>query len=255
MNKNLTFVGTVSVTILVCACLLWMLSVLHTNNNNPARSKASGNLASEPSPSSVVGLQNRLTTLAAPGFPNTSSRRPESKADSDASCGLESLPPGPQPSIQSGDLNKGFVRNSDTASLVSHSPKSSATKHFAASLGHYTNLPRDSTPFLSAVQSPEPQLSRERASEAHQPVIFTDPGSLLPADPARDAALQSQAEELVEQINAAGLDHDSPEYLEHWNRLTEQSDQLLRQRYGGRVWTAHHIQAHHLSAASGNQTP
>jgi hypothetical protein len=34
--------------------------------------------------------------------------------------------------------------------------------------------------------------------------------------------------------------------------LAQRSNQLLRQQYGGRVWTAHHIQAHHLRSASGN---
>jgi hypothetical protein len=28
------------------------------------------------------------------------------------------------------------------------------------------------------------------------------------------------------------------------------SNQLLRQRFGGQVWTAHHIQAHHLRTAT-----
>jgi hypothetical protein len=145
-----------------------------------------------------------------------------------------------------------FVPHSGAALSERSSPQSGFSKHFAASHGVAADQPSKIMPYQNPAIPSQAQDTVDHNSEIHQPVIFTDPGSLLPADPARDAMLQSQAEELVGRMNSIGLGHDSPEYLEHWNRLAQWSNRLLRQQFGGRAWTAHHIQSHHLGAASDN---
>jgi hypothetical protein len=93
-----------------------------------------------------------------------------------------------------------------------------------------------------------PSLSKQAAGQLmpSEPVILTDPGSILPENPSRDAALLESASQLVAELAAPGHSRYTPEYLSHWNRTVDLSNQLLRQRYGGQVWMAHHIQSHHL---------
>lgn len=93
-------------------------------------------------------------------------------------------------------------------------------------------------------------FNEKQINDISEPLIFTDPGSIVPAEPARDAALHAEATQLAADLAAPGHAPDSPEYLDHWNRTVDLSNQLLRQRHGGQVWMAHHIQSHHLRTLS-----
>jgi hypothetical protein len=83
-----------------------------------------------------------------------------------------------------------------------------------------------------------------------EPLIFTDPGSILLNHPELESNLFEGAKQLALDLATPGFALDSPEYLDHWNQTVDSSNQLLRQRFGGQVWTAHHIQSHHLRAAT-----
>jgi hypothetical protein len=88
-----------------------------------------------------------------------------------------------------------------------------------------------------------------------QPAAWADPGDLIDADPERDLAIQQEAERLLEELTNSGLPADSPAYRALWDAAIADSDQLLRMRYGGWSWMAHHVQAHHLAAARQADTP
>ena len=69
--------------------------------------------------------------------------------------------------------------------------------------------------------------------------------------PAQQQEIQKAAEDLRDKIATSGLDPASPEYREFWIREVEQSDHTFRQRYGGRAWLQHHVQAYHLAHPTG----
>lgn len=250
MSKNPPTLVTVFTTVTVCACALWMIVVWRADSNSPT-SVRSETTAREPGPLPFTFLQDRLEPLAAPTSSTPSSQGISS--DSNVSDGRDPRQPVKHLSIRPMGSEKRLVPHfGSTSRLESPSPQSSSSKYPVASLATAGDFHPELTGDRIEADSQPTQPSTASATEVHQPIIFIDPGSLLPDDPARDAILQSQAEELVARINAGGLDQDSPEYREHWNRLAQQSNQLLRQQYGGRVWTAHHIQAHHLRSASGS---
>jgi hypothetical protein len=95
------------------------------------------------------------------------------------------------------------------------------------------------------------QFSENLTPSISTPLVFTDPGSVLPQEPTLETALQEAANQLASDLTYPGHATDTPEYSEHWNRTVDLSNQLLRQRFGGQVWTAHHIQSHHLRIANG----
>jgi len=112
------------------------------------------------------------------------------------------------------------------------------------------------SPSASGFPAPSSRRFQEKRSrEISEPLIFTDPGSIVSEEPGRDAALHEAARQLAIDLAAPGHPPDSPEYLDHWNRTVDLSNQLLRQRYGGQVWMAHHIQSHHFQTASGEENP
>lgn len=85
-----------------------------------------------------------------------------------------------------------------------------------------------------------------------QPAVWADTGDL---NPDLDLAIQQEAERLVEQIASSDLPADSDEYRELWNSAVTDSDLLFRARYGDWAWMVHHAQAHHLAAATQEDTP
>ena len=235
---------------MVCACLLWMV-VLRPVHSNPLSSVLSGTNAHGPVPLPLISSQYRPEPFAA--RTSSTSNSQGFGADSDFSPGRDPRPPVKRLYVRPKGSEKRFVPHFGSANRLERpTPHSSSTKDSVASLVTGRDFHPKLTGDRIGADSQPTQVTTDLDTEVHQPIIFTDPGSLLPDDPARDGVLQSQAEELVERINAGGLDQDSPEYREHWNHLAQRSNQLLRQQYGGRVWTAHHIQAHHLRSASGN---
>ncbi len=83
-----------------------------------------------------------------------------------------------------------------------------------------------------------------------QPAAFADlgPDSSLP--PQFEADIQELAETVAAELQETGEDPATPAYHNAWAQHVEKSDFHLRQRYGGAVWSAHHIQAHHIAAGN-----
>lgn len=83
-----------------------------------------------------------------------------------------------------------------------------------------------------------------------QPAVWVDLGEGAALSPEASQGVQLIAEELKKEITESGLDPATPEYRRLWNRAVRESDWKFRARYGARAWTRHHIQAHHMAAAS-----
>ena len=82
-----------------------------------------------------------------------------------------------------------------------------------------------------------------------QPAVWADLGEPLASGPARENAIQREAETLAEALGASQFPAESVDYRAQWDLAVATSDQLFRARYGGTAWMAHHVQAHHLAAA------
>jgi hypothetical protein len=86
-----------------------------------------------------------------------------------------------------------------------------------------------------------------------QPAVWVEIGDLSDLAPLQQEEIQSAAEELVEKIVASDPDPSSPGYQQAWAEAVADSDRLFRQRYGARLWSLHHIEAHHLARTSGSE--
>jgi hypothetical protein len=82
-----------------------------------------------------------------------------------------------------------------------------------------------------------------------QPAAWVDLGDAIPADAQRDLAIQQEAERLLEEIKSHPPTANPATYHAHWQHAVSRSDQMFRQRYGGFLWMAHHVQAHHLATS------
>ena len=88
-----------------------------------------------------------------------------------------------------------------------------------------------------------------------QPAVWVDLGALVEANPARDLAIQQEAERFVAQLATLNLPADSDEYRALWNLAVADSDEFFRKRYGNWDWMTHHVHAHHLAAAEKGDAP
>ena len=91
-----------------------------------------------------------------------------------------------------------------------------------------------------------PKAVADPSEPVRQPAAWVDLGETSALTPSEQEEVQAAAVALHEQIAASGLDPDSPEYRDLWEKAVADSDRMFRQRFGGRAWVAHHIQAFHL---------
>ena len=162
-----------------------------------------------------------------------------------------------------GNVPHGDSSNSATHHAASHKGTSGSTNasrplreqgdigpaFVTGNKGHDTSVMfQPGSPTLSTTHLGGHAAPPESSVPPRQPLVLIDPGSFLPPEPARDALLQQEAEELVRAINEPGFPCDSQEYRAHWDQVVNQSNQLMRARYGDLVWLAHHIHAYHQAA-------
>lgn len=151
-------------------------------------------------------------------------------------------PSSPPQSANSGQISGSAPISSPDRSLP---PSSKSPSGATPAINDAAAQSSQSVPVLSSRH-----LEEKRTMAVSEPLIFTDPGSILPEHPERDASLLDAAKQLALDLSAPGHAPGSPEYRDHWNRTVDLSNQLLRRRHGGQVWMAHHIQSHHLQSAS-----
>jgi hypothetical protein len=93
----------------------------------------------------------------------------------------------------------------------------------------------------------------ERVDEASgnavflRPAVWVDLGDDGHFPAGHSPMILAEAEALQKKISESGLDPSTPGYRRFWNQAVRESDWRFRARYGARVWSKHHIQAHHLS--------
>lgn len=199
----------------------------------------------------VIGVGSSILVSSEGEQCGTNQRFRSSKHSNAASASSKTMIPPRQVSVihRSNGL-PGDTRLSQSSTNLRR-PNMGASHNLAAASSADGASPPHSTsigPLLSYF--PIPMQVPEGPYRKPQPAAWVDLGDHLPPDSQRDLAIQMEAERLAEEFGVASLsaDLDSDTDQTRWQEAVTRSDRLFRQRFGARLWMAHHVQAHHLAA-------
>jgi hypothetical protein len=223
---------TLLTAISLCVVALWLVIQGASRHAAPA---AAGETASPPR--TTKAARERATAQSSAGETDTNQRfRPEAaRSGQRGQLSASPSPPSGQPGHTAHD-----VRKSRLAALAVRSE--GATRGEASTPAWLAIKP-------AAARTASP-LSPTSPYGTPQPAALVDMGDALAADPARDAALQEEAERLAEFL-ANEADSGNPRAFGSIPKaVADDSDIWFRQRFGGWQWMQHHIQARHLAASA-----